>query len=437
MLLAREGLGSPAVGLPPVQLRESSEGLDGGALVARQSRDQSSDGLSAHQAYAKRLRVAYVSAADPRDRRSWSGTHFRILNALTPYVADIAAIGPLHSGWRQPLAFCGKLSRSVFGKRYAHECSPLISADYGRQIERRLDGQHYDVILAPAASSEVCELKTRIPIVYLSDATFAQMQAYYPKFANMLPHSQKAGDAIESAAIRKAARVIYPSQWAAGSAVADYHADPRRVVEIPFGANFDVAPGPCARPAPPSGRCRMLFVGKGWARKGGPLALQALAALRARGIDATLTVVGCERPAGLVAPGAEFIANIDKRAPGGEQRLRDLYEAADVFVLPTRAECYGVVFCEAASYGLPIVATDTGGVASAVAHGGNGLLLPLEAGAKDYADAIETIVGHAARYMAMAGESRRLFETRLNWDVFGRRCAEVLHDAVTERQALA
>ena len=114
-----------------------------------------------------------------------------------------------------------------------------------------------------------------------------------------------------------------------------------------------------------------------------------------------------------------------------------LYESADVFVLPTRAECFGIVFCEAASYGLPIVAASTGGVPSAVAHAGNGLLLPLEADAVAYADAIESIVGHPARYLAMAAESRRLFETRLNWDVFGRRCADVLHDAVAEKHAQA
>lgn len=426
VLLSREGIGSPTMDLPLVHLRESEEGLAG----SQHSEPQSAERTRKNKAP---LRVAYISACDPTDRRTWSGTHFRIIASLKPYVGDVVPIGPLDSAWRGPLSIYGKLSRSLWGKRYAHECGPLISASYGRQIEQRMKAQPFDVILAPAASSEISAVRTRIPIVYLSDATFALMRDYYPKFAEMLPSSQRAGDELDRAAISKAARVIYPSQWAARSAIDHYRADPGKVVEIPFGANFDVAPAARVRPAPPAGRCRMLFVGKGWARKGGPLAVEAVRVLRARGVDATLVVVGCAQPAGLDEPGVEFISSIDKRDSAGERHLRQLYEDADLFLLPTRAECFGVVFCEAAGYGLPIVAASTGGVPSAVSHGANGLLLPLEGDARAYADAVESIVTAPGRYVAMAAESRRLYETRLNWDSFGRSCAQVLHAAAAER----
>ncbi|WP_137463714.1 glycosyltransferase, partial [Escherichia coli] len=44
-------------------------------------------------------------------------------------------------------------------------------------------------------------------------------------------------------------------------------------------------------------------------------------------------------------------------------------------LLPTIADCYGMVFCEAAAFGLPVVATDTGGVSSIVINERTGILI--------------------------------------------------------------
>ena len=119
------------------------------------------------------LRVAYVSVADPRDPRAWSGSHQRIFAAITPYVGEVVAIGPLDSRWRPPLEIVAKLSRHLLRRRLASETSPLIAADHARQIEARLEHRPFDVILAVASSGEVAHLRTSLPIVSLSDATFA------------------------------------------------------------------------------------------------------------------------------------------------------------------------------------------------------------------------------------------------------------------------
>jgi glycosyltransferase involved in cell wall biosynthesis len=56
--------------------------------------------------------------------------------------------------------------------------------------------------------------------------------------------------------------------------------------------------------------------------------------------------------------------------------LLQLYADADLFVLPTLADCLGVVIEEAAATGLPVITTDVGGVGESVDPGVSGLLVP-------------------------------------------------------------
>jgi glycosyltransferase involved in cell wall biosynthesis len=66
--------------------------------------------------------------------------------------------------------------------------------------------------------------------------------------------------------------------------------------------------------------------------------------------------------------------------PQAEADLARSYEAADVLVLPSRAETYGMVIAEALARGLPVVAAEVGGVPEALGRGADGarpgLLVP-------------------------------------------------------------
>jgi hypothetical protein len=84
-----------------------------------------------------------------------------------------------------------------------------------------------------------------------------------------------------------------------------------------------------------------------------------------------------------------FVEQLLRRAPDGrvlftgaqsEEDLARSYDAADVLVHPTRAETYGMVVTEALARGLPVVATEVGGVPEALGRGSDGtrpgLLVP-------------------------------------------------------------
>ena len=59
--------------------------------------------------------------------------------------------------------------------------------------------------------------------------------------------------------------------------------------------------------------------------------------------------------------------------PRSGARLDRSYAAADLMVLPSRAETYGMVVTEALARGLPVVAAEVGGVTEALGHGADGI----------------------------------------------------------------
>lgn len=374
------------------------------------------------------LRVGYVSEHDPLDRWSWSGTHFYMLRALREEGLDVVPLGrgllPRPDGLLRRAARRAGLARAGVPEGLEER-----ARRWGGVLSEELRTVPCDVVFAAVASRVVARLETPTPIVSLSDATFRRMRGYYDEVSALPDEAAATLDALEAATLGRVARVLFPSPWAAESAIADYGVEPWRVKVIPFGANLDDVPsrGECFAPrlSPP---LRLLFIGRDWVRKGGPIALGALRDLRARGRDVTLTVVGASPPA---EAGVEVIPLLNKKNEADRARLRHLLLSSHLFVLPTRADCFSMVGCEAAAHGLPVLMTRTGGVPGVVSEGRNGRLLPLDAGPVEWSGAIEEMLVPVRHAEFVAG-SRGEYEARLNWTAWGRAAAFEIR-AVAER----
>lgn len=378
----------------------------------------------------KPLRVAFLTKWDPLDPHSWSGTMASMYSALRRRGLEVTALGPVRSGARISLHCADIFTRTLLGKSYDYRHSFLVAREYAYRFGRKLAAGQFDAIFAPAASSEISLLKTHLPIIYLSDVLFADYKGYHPNAMNLFGFSASEGDQIERNAMRKAAAFICPSEWTGRCAAEAYGVARERIHVLAFGANLEQVPSyeEATRRRSPE-VCRLLLLGVNWEQKGGPVALKTLKLLLGAGVNAELTVCGCVPPVGVSHPRLTVVPFLSKRNPSQVEKLADLLRAASFLILPTRADAFGIVFCEASSFGLPSIARNTGGVGGAVENGLNGYKVDRQEGAEAYARIILDLWRDRDRYHALCVSSRQEYDRRLNWDSWSRGAQSVLEGA--------
>jgi glycosyltransferase involved in cell wall biosynthesis len=118
--------------------------------------------------------------------------------------------------------------------------------------------------------------------------------------------------------------------------------------------------------------------------------------------------------------------------PQGEPDLSVSYATADVLVLPTRAETYGMVVAEALARGLPVVAAEVGGVPEALGHGAGGarpglLVAPGDPGA--LRGAIRNWLEDAGLRRRLRAAARERRASLADWSATTSAVDEALHGA--------
>jgi D-inositol-3-phosphate glycosyltransferase len=243
----------------------------------------------------------------------------------------------------------------------------------------------------------------------------------------------------EEQVVAEADRLIANTEEEARQLVRLYGADPARTLVVPPGVDLErFRPGDraAARRAVgmPQDAVVLLFVGRIQPLKAPDVLLHAAAemlaadpAIRQR---LRVHVVGAPSGSGLDAPeqlqklaGDLGIADIVTFfPPQPPERLAEHYRAADVAVVPSHNESFGLVALEAQACGTPVVAAAVGGLRTAVRDGVSGVLVHGH-DPRDYAAAVRAVL--ARRELLSAGARRHA--CRFSWD----RTADALVEAYT------
>jgi glycosyltransferase involved in cell wall biosynthesis len=260
---------------------------------------------------------------------------------------------------------------------------------------------------------------SKIPTMLSLDAT----PLNYDELATWYGHKVHSGPVergkllVHRALMRRARGITAWSRWTKNSLVRDYGVAAEAVTVIHPGTTLTNFPAPDSRRERRPGPMRILFVGGDFERKGGDVLLSVFGE-SFRGSCELHLVTSAGLPSG---EGVFVHRGVKPHSP----KLLALYADADVFVLPTRADCLGVVMGEAMAASLPIITTRVGAMEEVIAEGENGFIIE----AND-ADALRNRLDRLEKSpelrLRMGQRSRQIGEREFDIDKNANRIAELL-----------
>ena len=318
----------------------------------------------------------------------------------------------------------------------AKEDLPGLTDEFAESVRRRLAAENIRPTLIhanywlSAVAGHTVKHSLDIPLV----STFHTL-ARVKTAANDIEPEERAR--AEASAIGCSDLVLANTMVEADELVRLYGADPSRIAEVPLGvdhaffspgnpsgarAALGLGPGPV-----------MLFVGRIQPLKGIELAIRSFAASSHR--DAQLVVVGGPSGVNGMVEVERMHQLVDDLGVSDRVRFCDpqphhilstYYRAADVCLVPSRSESFGLVALEAAACGIPVVASNVGGLQTLVDHGETGALLD-ERDPKLWAATIDRILDTPNLAAAM-GERAASRSLRYAWSYTGARLRRLYTD---------
>lgn len=359
-------------------------------------------------------KIGIVSAFDPhRDKKAHSGILFKINEAVEKAGFETIWI-------RNPFSLKYKFFSKLFGLYNKIPFLKKICFDRtflgGKLLAATIDYQsieQVDYILVIHYFHVPAFSKITKPIIYHSDATFELANNYY--YHNIVQWNVLQAEEIEKKALKNSAWHLSSSLWREKSVTNHYGIPKEKCAVLEYGTCIDKQN---IQPTGYNGKIlHLLFMGVDWERKGGDIAVETTKLLNQFGIKTILTIIGIKKEP-ISCKGKKyinFVGYLNKNIPSQYHKMKDILQNTDILLLPTKAECSAVVFCEAAYYGIPVVTFDTGGVGNYVVNNVNGIRLPLGSSPQIFAEAIKKIATKNTLETLSKG-AKMYSQNTLNWE---------------------
>jgi glycosyltransferase involved in cell wall biosynthesis len=235
-----------------------------------------------------------------------------------------------------------------------------------------------------------------VPYFYI-DATLGEYFSYYRDFdtAKIDDAAMRQALAAESNGYASSRKIVVMSKRCASYIVRHYDVPPNKIHIVPPGANIperlllslDNRPERCAKTD--LAEIVIGFIGLYPERKGLPKIAKAVWLLRQTGYDVRLHVIGKCPPEIAQQEGVTHFGLIDKRR--GMDQFIEIVSGVDFGCMLSRAENAGIALLEFLRMGVPIIATDVGGIPDILELGAGQLVSP-EISADDLAQHIARLL---------------------------------------------
>lgn len=340
-------------------------------------------------------------------------------------------LAPLHNRCTPPAAVRIALLPKLAKQKYYGWAEPSLSRSYGRQIARKLHASDAPIVLCTEVK-HAAFLATEWPVALWTDSLYGGLVDYYETFSNLCRRTLHDLQVMDRAAVANCSVLIFASDWAAQRAVELYGANPEQVRTVPYGANLTsglsrAEAAELIEQKPFGDICQLLFTAVEWRRKGGDTAVRVAEQLNDQGVRTELTVLGTD-PARHMDEVPDFVKSagfLSPSKPDELRRMKKLYREAHFLLQPCRAECFGHIFPEANSFALPAIASNAGGIPTAVHEGINGHCFGPE-DTDSFTECIGRLFSDPASWRTLAMTAFDDYHARLSWERVAAQTANLL-----------
>lgn len=391
----------------------------------------------------RKLRLAVFNTQPPH--LYFGGVERRIMETakLLRNEVDMTVYCGTKAGFKTPIRLDGATIIPCFSTDTAY---PLDNWFFNRTISAAADAIKADVYEAHAVSGygfwrALKKRKIKKPVIQTVHGVLADEYLKALQSGTLTPRAMLANHfmgqlaRLEKAAAQNATLVVTVSRYSAEKITQYYNVDSAKIRVASNGVDtqrfrpmenreeirrqIGVADRPC-----------VLFVGRLIPRKGLIFLVEAAKQIVKEFKESVFLIVG-DGPmrSQLVAYLKEnsILGNFLFLGDVNEQRLPELYNCADVFVLPSIQEGLGIVLLEAQATATPVVAFNVGGVAEAMRAGETGLLIKPDS--RELAGAILKLLSNARLRAKMGAKGREFVSKHFSWQSCAQKMLQVYHEA--------
>lgn len=375
--------------------------------------------------------ILFPSTVALDDLNDSSGSTISIYKSLKKHF-NVIMVGPLQI--KKPVVQRGLnflYKKNIFPYKYATVHNWKTVNSYAKQLQKFINNIDIDGIFV-YNSFFAAKLNTDKPIFAYSDFSYFSAIDYYPFATKLAPSSQKEALEIEKLSYENCTKVFLASNWSKQKTSEAYNLNEDKIIAIKRGANLESGFSneqieKLIEKRISSNKKKFLFVGVDWERKGGDIAFDLVTRIREMGYDIYLQIVGCNPPNNIKEmPFVQVYPFLNRQNKEDLQILNNLFSEAFCFILPTRAEAMGIVFAEAASFGLPTISFDTGGVSEAIENDKTGILFNFSDTSQVMVEKLLPLLYNRDVYQAMSKRSFEKYKDELNWNSIAYKIKEII-----------
>ncbi len=364
------------------------------------------------------LKLMFIANGMARDQNAFAGTYNGLLSALEKQTrqsihavdVEVRGVRRYHSviqsfnvsppRWKQDL----RLAESSYRNRSA------IANEAIKTSQRNLDfilqiGGHFS-----------CHGSSRIPVFSYHDNISILSKLIARRSLNYFatPKVQNRFIELEKESLLQNHGIFTFSERLKNAMVQHYGIPEEKILTVGCGLNIDKS-HINSNPGDEKYRSKnILFIGQDFEQKGGHDVLRAFKLVRKREPAAQLHIVGCNP--GIRSDNVTVHGVVNRNTKAGREKIRQLYQSAAVFTMPSRFEPFGIPHCEAMYHSTACVGSNAGAIPEIIDDGNTGIICNI-GDIEALSDAYLSIIsdGEYAKYLGINGYIKA--RANFGWDI--------------------